>query len=322
MLRDYWRTGALTIPAHLQWWAGLFQFSAHVTQIFLVPNHALPGWFFAVVSIMVARRDLDVGYLGATFASLVLWSPLAIISAPLVLIYFAWRDRGAIFSPRIWIGAAAGACFVPVVVYLLIDAATIAHSAMIWEPGFLAIYLLFIAIEIPHAAFVFVLWNRVRPELKGLFAIAVMVLIVLPLYSFGPGNDLVMRGSIAPLFILAFVFASTLLDLDAKAQLMRVVGAALVVIGAGVPIIGIFCVLILPRFSISACNLVTASSQLEPYGLPTNYVAATKRAPGWLLRAPSVTRDFFETIGADPCWPDHPVHNGRPKNDASAGDRK
>ncbi len=29
---------------HLEWWATRFQYSSHTTQLFWVPNHALPGW--------------------------------------------------------------------------------------------------------------------------------------------------------------------------------------------------------------------------------------------------------------------------------------
>jgi hypothetical protein len=32
------------VTTHLEWWAGTYQYSSMTTQLFWVPNHALPGW--------------------------------------------------------------------------------------------------------------------------------------------------------------------------------------------------------------------------------------------------------------------------------------
>ena len=66
------------------------------------------------------------------------------------------------------------------------------------------------------------------------------------------------------------------------------------------------------KWTASACNLVTASYQLNPASLPTNYINLTSRAPGWLVAAPGADA-VFEGMGADWCWPDHPVLNSAEK---------
>ena len=61
-----------------------------------------------------------------------------------------------------------------------------------------------------------------------------------------------------------------------------------------------------PSFAISACNLVTASEQLAPSGLATNYLTPAASVPHWLLRAPD--RGRVEAISSGGwCWPDHPL---------------
>lgn len=307
ILRAYAQTGVWTVPPDPEWWARLFQYSAHVTQIFYVPNHAFPGWFFALAVVATARRELDLGALGAIFGALILWSPLAPIAAPALLGFLLWRDRAtAAKSPRFWLGGAAAACFAPVAVYLTVNAGAIAHDAIARAPGFWGVYLLFLLVEIPHALLLAALWRRVDADFKPLLVISIVLLVALPLYSFGPSNDLAMRGSITPLFLLAFIFLSTLLGLEPAQRRARLAGVALVIVGAGVPLIEICEVVLLPRFAISACNLITATDELTPGGVPANYVAPAAQAPRWLLRPPGQDASF-ETMGEGRCWPDHPA---------------
>jgi hypothetical protein len=315
LVHTYLQTGAWDIRTGVEWWARLFQYSAHVTQIFIVPNHAFPGWFLALLAVAAARRAIDLATLGACFAALMLWSPLGPMAAPALIAWFAWRDRASLKSARPWLAAAAAGCFIPVVVYLTADAGAISHAALTRAPGFWSTYALFLLVEIPYALFLAALWPRVRAELKPLVVISVVILLLLPLYSFGPGNDLAMRGSIAPLFLLAFVFFDTLLGLDATRKVARAAGFALVVAGAGVPLIDITFAMLLPRYDISACNLATATQELIGQGgISANYLAPTAHAPRWLMPQPG--RSAVESPGAGPCWPDHPVHNGVKKEGA------
>jgi len=320
ILRGYALTGVWAVPPDPEWWARLFQYSAHVTQIFYVPNHAFPGWFFALATVAAARRELDLGALGAIFAALILWSPLAPMAAPALLGFFLWRDRAeAAKSPRFWLGGLAAACFAPVALYLTANAGAIAHAPIARAPGFWGVYLLFLLVEIPHALFLAALWRRVDAKLKPLLAISAVLLVALPLYSFGPSNDLAMRGSITPLFLLAFIFLSTLLGLGPAQRRARLAGLALVILGAGVPLIQICEVVLLPRFAISACNLITTTDELTPGGVPANYVAPTSRAPQWLLRPPG-QQTSFEILGAGRCWPDHPaLGDDRPRDGKEPG---
>jgi hypothetical protein len=314
LVQDRLASGEWALPAHgVQWWATYFQYTDHFTQICFVPNHAIPGWFFGVLAVFAARRELDLATLGAVFAALLFWSPLAPLAAVPVLLYLAWRDRRDVFgSARIWLGVAVGACFVPVALYLVAGAGDIGHGSLFHNADFWPTYFLFLLVELVHVFFLAALWPRLRPELKPLLVIAVAMLTLLPLYSFGPGNDLTMRGATVPLFLVAFIFSATFLELKPEQKLARFIGVVIVVIGAAKAFIAFGIAVLEQKYAASACNLVTASFQLNPASLPTNYINPTSRAPAWLVPAPRANA-VYETVGADWCWPDHPVLNSAEK---------
>lgn len=314
LVYDSMRSGTWEFPkGGVQWWATYFQYTDHFTQICFVPNHAIPGWFFAILAVYTARRALDLATLGAVFAALIFWSPLSPLAAVPLLCYFAWRDRQLLLgSLRPWLGVAVGACFLPVAIFLVGGAGDIGHGSLLGIPGFWGIYFLFLLVELPHVIFLATLWPQVRAELKPLLIISVGMLVVLPLYSFGPGNDLTMRGGIAAQFLVAFIFIATLLTLRPEQKLARALGVAIVVIGAAKGFVALNIAVFERSFTISDCNLVTASAQLKSRGLPTNYINPISAAPAWLVRQPS-TNETFETGGANWCWPDHPVYDSADK---------
>jgi hypothetical protein len=314
LAQDRLASGEWALPSRgVQWWATYFQYTDHFTQICFVPNHAICGWFFGVLALFAARRELDLATLGAVFAALLFWSPLAPLLALPVLLYLVWRDRRDVFvSARTWIGVAVGACFLPVAIYLVAGAGDIGHGSLFHNADFWPTYFLFLLVELPQAFFIVAFWRRLRPEWKPLLVISVVMLALLPLYSFGPGNDLTMRGATAPLFLVAFVFAAVFLELKPEQRFARFLGIVIIVIGAAKAFIAFGIAVLEAKWTASACNLVTASYQLNPASLPTNYINLTSRAPGWLVAAPGADA-VFETMGGDWCWPDHPVLNSAEK---------
>src|SRR5262249_52865320 len=139
-----------------------------------------------------------------------------------------------VFSPRLLAAGAVGLCFVPIALYLGIDAGTVPHGLLVLLPGFWILYLLFIAIEIPHAAIIMLYWGRLDRDTKMLSLVAIVLLLLIPFYAVGVNNDLAMRASITPLALLAFVFGRILAELDWRADLRLVVPAAAIVLLAAV----------------------------------------------------------------------------------------
>lgn len=279
----------------------LWKYSSHVTQLFWAPNHALPGFFFATLCLLALKEEVDLAILGSLFAALLIWSPLAVLPGLVYMPLLAWRVRERLFaSKRLWLGVIAAAAFLPVVYYLTIGAASLSHGTTTLSPG---LYAAFIFIELPSAFFLIWLWDRVEPSVRGLLIASIAILLILPFFNFGPLNDLEMRASIPPLFILAFVFADVALKLRPDEIWPKKAVFWIVSLGAFTPGLEVKNVALEKSFAISGCNLLTASLQLDARGVQGSYIAPLDAAPAGLLRA---TSDPASTLGAKPCWPDHP----------------
>ncbi|QGM47851.1 hypothetical protein [Methylocystis heyeri] len=291
------------LPDDFELWNGQIQYTSHLAQLFWVPNHALPGWFFGALCLLAVQGEVDLAVLGVCFAAAMIWSPLAILPGLVYLPYLAWRTGSRLFSStRLWLGIGAGAAFLPVAIYLTIEAAAVPHGLLPIGAG---LYLVFICVEIPQAFLLIWLWGQVRSSVKGLLAASIAILLVLPLFSFGPYNDLVMRGSIAPLFILAFAFSDVALRGPPDRIWQEKAVFWIVSLGLFTPVLELKRALVHPAFAISSCNFLTASHQLDSGGgAPTNYLARVETAPANFLRA---TTDAALTVTAKPCWPDHPL---------------
>ena len=293
----------LTLPSHLEHWSPVFQYSSHITQLFWVPNHALPGWWLAILALLCARRDISLGELGLACAVCLIWSPLAVAGALPIAAFLMAGRLGEIRDRQLWLAVPPALCFVPVALYLMGDSASVPHELLLFVPGFWPTVLPFLLLEIPQAIIVAAAWERLPPPVRKVVVPALALLLVLPVYQIGSNDDLLMRGSIPALALLAFAFGQVLAD--GWRPRAVVFGAALTIalIGAVTPAFEIARSLVMPRFAISDCNLVSAWQSLAPSQWLANYLARPSAMPGWLLDAPAVSPLSRET---KICWPDHP----------------
>ena len=293
------------VPFWLQWgldgWHPLFQYSGSIVQFFWVPNHALPGWWLATLFLLQRRSSIDLATIGVSIAGLCFWSPLAIVPAVPWLLYSAVTNWRSILSPRIWIGLAAAACFLPILAYLVAASGSIAHGRTLDDPHFAFWYALFILLQLPALIFLAIFWRHVPRELRALVVVNALVLLALPCIHFGPRNDLVMRGSIASLAIVAFAFGSVLVELTDKRAIGAVAGWMLVLATLPSAVVEIGRALSTPRYALSACSLMEASRATGDSGVPTNYVAPRDSVPRWLLDADAASGVPIERRS---CWPD------------------
>ena len=301
------KTGTFWLPRHLEGAIPWFQYSSHVTQIFWVPNHGLPGWWFAALAILCARGQLGLPALVIMIAALSFWSPLSMIGAFVILLVLAvMHFRELIRAPLWWSACAAGAGLIPVLLYMLTDAGAVSGHWLIVQSGFPMACILFLAYEIPHFAVINRAWSMIGAELKPLLIASVIMLVVMPIYGMGPGNDFLTRGSIVPLSILAIVFCTLVPEIMRGANReLAYVTAGIIAIGAVTPLFEIGRAVLTPAFAISRCNVITAWSQTDPNRWISNYMASVERMPGWLLRAEPGQRPLKMETG--PCWPDHSI---------------
>jgi hypothetical protein len=270
--------------------------------LFWVPNHALPGWWTSLLLLLLAREEIDLAILAGLFAATLLWSPLAAAGAAPLIALGALRLGRGLLTPRNVAAGAAGLCFLPIALYLTIDAGSVPHGWLSATPGFLLLYAAFILVEIPHAGIVLARWTSFAESERALLAASLAVLLLLPLYSFGPNNDLAMRASIPALFLLAFAFAEIAIATPRDGGLFASAISALVIVSAATPAMEIKRALVSPAFAISDCNLLTSWRKTDSHVFPTNYLARAATAPPWLATSAGVRLELEERR----CWPDHP----------------
>jgi len=291
------------------WWNAFLQYSSHVTLIFWVPNHMLPGWWFATLALLYVRREVDLATLAASFPVLLTWSPLSMLGAiPFLILFGAEHLPRKIFERRILIAAAGGLCFIPLAIYLTIDAAAVPHRFMFAMEGFGTLYAIFLAVELPHAAILAVAWRLIDPRDRRLVALALALLVAMPIYEFGVSNDFLMRASIAPLFLFAFAFSrvATLVPRD-NGRLATCI-SVIVILSVATPMMELHRSFA-GAYAISDCNFLTSWSKADPTTWPANYLAPVEKVPAWLV--PIGTERV--TIEDRRCWPDHPLLDDKRK---------
>ncbi len=304
------------LPSHIESWIGL-QYSSVVTQLFWVPNHALPSYWLALLAVLCAKREGTPAELGLALAASLFWSPFAFIGVLPLAAYLLIRDiRVTVAAPRFWLAVAAGLCFLPVALYLRIDAEQVPREFILLKPTMASSIALFLLIEIPHLAIIRHVWAKLDPALKGLLTVSIVVLFVLPAIRFGASNDLVMRASIPALMVLAMTFAEALAIAWHERKSLLAAGVTLALLGAVSPMQEIVRSLTFHSFAISDCNVATVWKKLMPQ-VPTmeNYFAGVAGLPGWLSRegmdAPLL--DQRNKV----CWPDIPYDPRSPFTEMS-----
>lgn len=228
--------GELHLGDHLEWWAGRWQYSSNTTLLFWVPNHAISAWLFT--ALMMRKNDDSIFWnaspilLGMTLA----FSPLSFIgSAVLYCIYFYKKIIFSLCHVRIYqasavislilFGLGAG--------YILSGTSTIHQQSNSTQYSWALIivgYLIFIFLEFGILAPLIKPWVRQKYWLY-LSCGALASIPLLP--AFGPGNDLVMRASIAPLFCLCLVaLDGILLHLEIKRGVRKTLVIMVLILGS------------------------------------------------------------------------------------------
>ena len=281
------------LGAHLEWWAFLFQYSSLTTQLFWVPNHALPGWI-AIAWLLgqdTRRLPTATAILFVVFAPL--WSPLTAIGiAPIVVA--ALLRRLAIARPHAFLRelidwrmlVPAFACCVLIFPYLVAGSDKVASGGNADIPwvgeDIVPRYIEFVLFEFVGFAVLLLCRDRRDPLLWA----AVAALLALPCYRFGPYNDLAMRASIPALVLLAIRLGSWLSTPFVKRDLgARLIAIALLGIGAVTPFMEFARVFITPRWDLNE------SASLPDVTRGTHYLTPLDQP--WLmliLRVPASNR--------------------------------
>ncbi len=221
------------IGEHIEWWMPYIQYSSNTTLLFWVPNHALPAWLGTILILRHWRRA-ELAHLTPLLATAIpLWSPLAAIGLfPFFLCGLDWRrDFKTLLSPNTCLP------FIPIALVVALylsmgSASSVAHGWMITTApsavGFAYRYVLFCLLEFGILALILARLAKFDVPLRT----AIAVLCLLPLYYFGPGNDLAMRASIPALTVLALATVRPLTALNSIWHAMLVLVLAIGMLGA------------------------------------------------------------------------------------------
>lgn len=249
---------------HLEWWARSFQYSSNTTQLFWVPNHALPAWLAVALFYRHANTPGFARILPFICATLPLWSPFAAIGLlPFLLVYVANKTRAKeifkvanLWSPILIVLLCSS--------YLLLDMHTVPLDSTTQGENtplqFFVHYGFFIVLEFVIVALL------IYPEAdRKILLTSLVTLALLPFLHLGPGNDIVMRGGIPALMLICIMtlhYIQKKENLDSRSALLIVV----LLTGAVTPLQEFYRALTTERWSPNLQNnLIQASGTPPPH---------------------------------------------------------
>lgn len=199
-----WRAGhPPALGEGVEWWLQIIQFPSNAYLMAWAPNHALPAWL-GIAMILRFWGTPTLGRITPLLAAAIpLWSTLAAVGlAPFFLFALAWRrDLRILTSPHTCLPFLLPA--LATASYLGMDAGTILHGWLVNHfptvGEFARFYVLFCLLEFGILALIL---SRLT-AFTAATRVAVVVLCLLPLYVYGPYNDMAMRSSIPALAVLA-----------------------------------------------------------------------------------------------------------------------
>lgn len=271
---------------HIEWWAEFAQYSSNSTLMFWVPNHALPAWLGLALVMRLWRQPELARITPLLAAAIPLWSPLSALGlAPFFIAALNWRrDVRLVFSLRYsWPLIAIGLLMAR---YITMDTQSLPHG---WNMSIFASPSAFWVVYLAFCFFEFGLLALVLFPLRVYdfrLVMALVILLVLPFFRFGPGNDLVMRCSIPALAVLALAAVRPL------AQSRQTFWRCLLVVVLGIGALGAAQeperAFLKDRWALTGETLAEASAAGP---LPDNYIGGLAH-PGlaWLMREPTLVQ--------------------------------
>lgn len=235
-------------PLRIEWWGEFafrtaFSYSSLTGQLLWAPNHALPIWIATALFYRHWKQPDFIPYLCLLLPVLPLSTPFALPGlAPFLMFMLIdrWRDgRGIGRLPGL---ALAFALLVGGLILRLqmldIDAIAVRSGAeaAAAEGGntlaFIRNYLAFVLME--FAVLGFALFPVLRHS-RGILALAMSVLALLPLITLGPSNDLLLRVSTPSLVLVAILCLHALFDNGPPLRFRRGFIVVVLLIGANTP---------------------------------------------------------------------------------------
>jgi hypothetical protein len=276
--------------AMIEWWSRFMCFPSQSTSLFWAPNHTISVWIATAWLASQPIRSVSIPRASLFVVLIPLSSPLAdlglaaLVFGVIVLRFVKARSVATVrevLDGRVL--ATAAVCIALIFPYLLSGSGEI-NSGFFWDmrwvgDDFVPRYIEIVLVEFLCVAIVLLV---VKPR-DPLLWFATLVLLALPVYRFGPYDDLAMRGSIAGLAILAIrlgQWMGTWVERphgrDARWGL-RIAALALFALGTVTPFMELVRPFLHPAWPIDPDRSIVEASQGAPHYLTSDRGAWLER---------------------------------------------
>ncbi|QDT64277.1 hypothetical protein [Calycomorphotria hydatis] len=205
----YLHTGFMVtgIKYHLEWWAKVGELASVITNAIWTPQHALAGWIISFLIWRYPKWSLPHSFV--LLASTATWSPLVLVGICPILLFTAWQSGlRHIIS---WSNIVFGPALLMITISYLLNGSEGIPKHLIWnvESFSAADWILFICLEF---GFVVTALLFICNQNRLLLCYIACTLLTLCVFYVGHWNDLLMRGSIPAIGILAVLSSHAIVD--------------------------------------------------------------------------------------------------------------
>jgi len=200
------------IESSFEGWNREFYIHGDYYQTMNTFNQAIPCWLITLIVLTIPGNKY-IGFAGSLMFGYSPWSTIGLLPIALCRLLMNKDERRAknIFSP--------GNILVPLVMlsvfglYYTANTGATSLKGFIWEffpgqiPLMILCYLLYVIVE--FGVWCALVWKKEKHNI--IFLISIITLLVMPVYKITKANDFLMRGSLAPMFV---IMVAVLIKLD------------------------------------------------------------------------------------------------------------
>ena len=209
---------------HIEWWAGLFQYTDQTAQLYWVFNQSIPIWL--IISLLLLQKETKymAGWSALGFA----YSPFSTLGLVPIVIAALFNTKAETFKEKLKHAISWANICIPIMIliifgsfYMLVMNGASQNSGFIFllHPEFktFTIYILFIIVE--FLGYFFAMGSDAKKY--RFYWVVLIELLLIPLYQMGLANDFAMRVSIPSLYILMILCLQRLFDAEHAGERKR-----------------------------------------------------------------------------------------------------
>ena len=210
---------------HIEWWAGLYQFSSFTTQLFWVFNQAVPAWIATLLILSTAKVSNDI-FIGTLSAFLCPLPTMGLLFIGIAKLIDEARGEGICRTIRMVLSLQNLASLIPLIaiaLFLILNqratlAAPVAGESTllfhIFIGGFTVKRILKLIVFFMLECGILLLILFPSEKKNPYWWSALILCMVANVVRMGPSSDFAMRASIPGLMVLAVMIAKHLVNKD------------------------------------------------------------------------------------------------------------